>query len=72
MTTAANPNISLISISVFPLLVQDVADRMDKWGDDGMAGRIDPFTEVYDVSGFFGTTYCLGQRREFLFSSFSP
>ena len=48
---AADPG--LISISVFPSLVQDIADRMDKWGGDGKTGRIDPFTEVYNVSLFF-------------------
>jgi len=43
----------------------------DKWGDNGKRGRINPFTEVYDVSfpcdiAFFGI------GAEFtLFSSFS-
>ena len=36
--------------SVLPTLLQDTIDRADKWGDDGKIGRIDPFTEVYDVS----------------------
>jgi len=51
--SAMTPSIGLISISVFPLLVQDIANRMDKWGDGGKTGRINPFTDVYNVSLFF-------------------
>ena len=43
-------DVGLISISVLPSLLQDIIDRADKWGDHGKTGRIDPFTEVYDVS----------------------
>ena len=39
----------LNSISVLPTLLQDIVDRADKWGNDGKNGRIDPFTEIYDV-----------------------
>ena len=38
---------ALISFLVLPTLLQDIIDRADKWGDEG---RIDPFTEIYDVS----------------------
>lgn len=48
-------SIILISILVLPTLLQDIIDRADKWGDEG---KIDPFTEIYDVSlignGHFG------------------
>ena len=40
----------LTSTLVLPTLLQDIASRADKWGGDGNAGRIDPFTEIYDVS----------------------
>ena len=40
----------LTSTLVLPTLLQDIAGRADKWGGDGNAGRIDPFTEIYDVS----------------------
>jgi len=43
----------LVSILVLPSLPQDIIARADKWGDDGETGRIDPFTEVYDVSLYF-------------------
>ena len=39
-----------ISIPVLPTLLQDVIDRTNKWAGDGITGRIDPFTEVHDVS----------------------
>ena len=31
-------------------MLQDIIDKADKWGNDGKSGRIDPFTEVYEVS----------------------
>ena len=53
-------------------MLQDIINRADKWGDDGKRGRIDPFTEVYDVSLFFGNTHCFGAGVEFSsFSSFT-
>ena len=52
-------NTVLISTLVLPTLLQDTIDRADKWGDDGRIGRIDPFTEVYDVS-LFGNVHFLG------------
>ena len=59
-----------ISTLVLPTLLQDITDKADKWGNDGKDGRIDPFTEIYDVNflwhGFFGIS------AEFaFFSSFS-
>jgi len=39
--------IILISLLVLPTLLQDIIDRADKWGNEG---KIDPFTEIYDVS----------------------
>jgi len=46
-------NIGLISTSALPTVLQDVTDKADKWGDHGENGRIDPFTEIYDVSFVF-------------------
>jgi len=43
---------SLTSIPVLPSLLEDIIDKADRWGDGGTTGRIDPFTEVYDVSHF--------------------
>ena len=37
----------LISISVIPALLQDIIGNADKWGN---SGRIDPFSEIFDVS----------------------
>ena len=42
--------IGLISILVLPTLLQDIANRADKWGNDGKTSRVDPFTEIYNVS----------------------
>jgi hypothetical protein len=42
--------VGLIPHLVLPTLLQDIIDKADKWGNDGKSGRIDPFTEVYDVS----------------------
>ena len=42
--------VGLIPYLVLPGLLQDVIDTADKWGNDGKSGRIDPFTELYDVS----------------------
>ena len=40
----------LTSTLVLPTLLQDITGRAEKWGDDGNTGRIDPFTEIYNVS----------------------
>ena len=40
-------DIVLISISVIPVLLQDITERLDRWCE---VGRTDPFTEVYGVS----------------------
>ena len=65
------PRIDLISISVLPAILQDIIDGADKWGDGGKTGRIDPFTEVYDVSLSL-ETHCFGVGVEFSpFSSYS-
>jgi len=50
------PITDLISILVLPSLPQYITDRADKWGE---TGRIDPFTEVYEVS-LFGNVLCWG------------
>ncbi|KAF9645080.1 cytochrome P450 [Thelephora ganbajun] len=34
---------------VLPTLLQDIVDKADRWGNDGAAGRIDPFTEIYGL-----------------------
>jgi len=50
---AVQPPVSsahLISILVLPTLIQDIIHKADKWGNDGRIGRIEPFTEIYDVS----------------------
>jgi len=59
-----------MSIPVLPSLLQDIIDRADKWGNHGKTGRIDPFTEVYDVSLFLGNISCFGVGVELSFSSF--
>ena len=41
-----------IFISVLPTLLEDITNEADKWGNGGKNGRIDPFTEIYDVSFF--------------------
>jgi len=43
-------NIGLVSTLVLPTLLQDITNSADKWGNGGKNGRIDPFTEIYDVS----------------------
>ena len=35
-----------------PKLVQDITDKVAKWGKDGKTGRINPFTDIYHVSLF--------------------
>ena len=42
--------IGLISILVLPTLLQDIIEKADKWGSGGKTGRIDPFTEIHEVS----------------------
>ena len=32
--------------------MEDVASEADKWGNGGKSGRIDPFTEIYDVGSY--------------------
>ena len=49
---------------VFPVLAQDITERADKWGDGGKNGRIDPFTEIYNVS-LCGCRHPLGQVLRF-------
>jgi hypothetical protein len=62
------------SLLVLPTMLQDIIDKADKWGSDGKSGRIDPFTEIYDVSCSFRNVCTLfyGIRVYFaFFSSFS-
>ena len=54
------PSIDLISISVLPVLLQDMVEKAEKWGNDGKTGRIDPFNEIYDVSCIFCVHFSLG------------
>jgi hypothetical protein len=62
-------DIGLVSTLVLPTLMQDITDKADKWGNDGKSGRIDPFTEIYDVSFLL---HNLWDRCRFVpFSSFS-
>jgi hypothetical protein len=42
--------IGLILVPVVPTLFQDVTAKADKWGNNGTSGRIDPFTEIFEVS----------------------
>ena len=44
------PGVGLISVLALPTLLQDIIGKADQWGHRGESGRIDPFTEVYDVS----------------------
>ena len=48
-------SVVLISSLALPTLLQDIIDGADKWGNGGKTGRIDPFTEIYDVSIFSGS-----------------
>ena len=52
LISVANPYIlnAGIFISVLPTLLEDITNEADKWGNGGKDGRIDPFTEIYDVS----------------------
>lgn len=56
--------IGLISALVLPTLLQDITNKADKWGD---SGRIDPFTDVYNVSRF--GVYVLGSVPSLSFSA---
>ena len=51
MISVTQQTISNVEIStvVLPTLLQGIAEKADKWGNDGKNGRIDPFTEIYDV-----------------------
>ena len=63
-------NTGLASRLDLPTLLRDIFNKADKWGNDGKSGRIDPFTDVYDVSLFIA--YVFRICAEFaLFSSFS-
>ena len=65
-------NIGLVFTLVLPTLLQDITKNADKWGNDGKNGRIDPFTDIYDVS-FFAGLFFGGISAEFVpFSSFLP
>lgn len=46
-------SIGSISVPALPTLLQDIIRGADEWGNDGKTGRIDPFTEIYDVSCFW-------------------
>ena len=48
------------SVPVLPTLLQDVIDTADKWNK---SGRIDPFTEIYNV----GLTFYLESVLSFPF-----
>ena len=46
----------LTSTSVLPVLFEDVNNRMKEWGTEG---KINPFSEIYDVSLYsFGECVC--------------
>lgn len=62
-------SIGLIPISVLPALLQDIIDETDKWGNDGENGRIDPFTEINDVSLLFLLGQVMDLRAQFYLSS---
>jgi len=65
-------NIGLVSALVLPTLLQDITKNAEKWGNGGKNGRIDPFTDIYDVS-FLRHNLFWGTGAEFVsFSSFSP
>ena len=50
VTDPLAPGVGLISVLALPTLLQDIISKVDQWGHRGESGRIDPFTEVYDVS----------------------
>jgi len=67
-----NSIVGLNSTIVLPTLLQDIIDKADKWGNDGKNGRIDPFTEIYDVRFRHHMQSVFWTGAEFpLFSSFS-
>ena len=49
-------NICLLSTLALPTLLQGIANKVDKWGNGGKNGRIDPFTDIYEV-GFFAALF---------------
>ena len=59
-------NADLIYILALPAFLQDAFDKADKWGNDGKSGRIDPFTDVYNVSHLYSTG--VWNRSEFALS----
>ena len=61
--------IGVISVLVLPTLLQDIVDRADKWGNGGETGRIDPFTEVYDVSPFVALRFWTGAELSLALSA---
>ena len=50
VTNPLAPGAGLIFVLALPTLLQDIIRKADQWGHRGESGRIDPFTEVYDVS----------------------
>ena len=53
--SSCTPNVD-ISIPVLPTLLEDITNEADKWGNGGKYGRIDPVTDIHDVS-FFGVAF---------------
>ena len=41
-----------ISIPVLPTLLEDISNEANKWGNGGKDRRIDPVTDIFDVSSF--------------------
>ena len=49
-TRSSISSIGLTSALVLPTLLQDVIEKTDTWGNYGKTGKIDPYTEIHDVS----------------------
>ena len=56
------PSIDFISISVLPVMLQDMIENADKWGNNSKTGRIDPYAEIYDVSCIFSVHFFVGVK----------
>ena len=48
-------------------MLQDIINKANKWGNGGKTGRIDPFTEVYNVGRFFHGIHVWGLTLSLLY-----
>ena len=72
VTQPPTPGSDLIFVSALPMLLQDIIKKADTWGNDGKAGRIDPFVETYDVSCIFSVHFLSALSLPYASSLCSP